>query len=581
MGVLGTLGHIRGVAGPWSMAYHPFTTVLRRIRRLALAPGSVGPQDGELLERFLSQHDEAAFELLVRRHGPMVLGVCRRILRDPHDSDDAFQATFLVLLCKARSLGRRDLLANWLYGVAYRTALKARTAAARRRARERQVAARPAAEPVAEPLWGDFRAVLDEEVQRLPAKYRLPVVLCCLEEKTLTEAARELGWPAGTVSGRLARARELLRTRLTRRGIALSAGLAGSLLAEPAAAVPTALVNETMTLAMTLMKPQAAAGAMISTRVADLMKGVLQTMFLTKLKMAAFFVGMVILAGGAGVFLYPQLAAQPPSEQRPLDKPGAAEAEPEINWKAQDKALSKTESVRVEAIVVPRGETQILRLKTKKTIAAVKNQQDAIAKVEPNLTDPGAVWVMGRAPGVSRLVLTDVDGKVERLLVVVEDEEKRRPGVGVNDPLATPRRPNKFEGALDEPPRVEVKDPLAAPLRLAPGTRAMAVKVSAEDLVGGFLVPGSHVDIIQSTPLDKGGTEAKIVLEKILVLAVDTHDNRTEKGDKPWFRSTTVTLQLSPEQATKLVKIKQDGTISFAIRAIDSGKEPERSPARP
>src|SRR5262249_48128930 len=155
---------------------------------------------------------------LVRRHGPLVLGVCRRVLRDRHAAEDAFQATFLILLRRARSLDRRGSVASWLYTVAYHVALRARADAARRP---------PPARPVPQPPeagWADLQPVLDEELGRLPDSYRAVVVLCYLEGKTNVEAARLLGWPVGTVKGRLARARDLLRARLTRRGITLSAG---------------------------------------------------------------------------------------------------------------------------------------------------------------------------------------------------------------------------------------------------------------------------------------------------------------------------------------------------------------------
>ena len=153
--------------------------------------------------------DEAAFEALVRRHGPMVLGVCRRVLRNHHDAEDAFQATFLVLVRKAASIVPREMVANWLYGVAYRTALKARSMIARQRVRERQVTEMPepeAAEP--DDCWRDLQPLLDQELSRLPDKYRVPIVLCDLEGKTGKEAARQLGWPEGTVASRLARGRD-------------------------------------------------------------------------------------------------------------------------------------------------------------------------------------------------------------------------------------------------------------------------------------------------------------------------------------------------------------------------------------
>src|SRR5262245_27461807 len=145
------------------MAHRSLTRVLEQIRRTADRADGAGQEDRLLLERFLDQRDEAAFEVLVRRHGPMVLGVCRRLLRHAQDSEDAFQATFLVLLRKASSLGRRELLANWLYGVAYRTALKARATAARRQDREKQVSDLPAAVGGGDVVWRDLRPVLDEE----------------------------------------------------------------------------------------------------------------------------------------------------------------------------------------------------------------------------------------------------------------------------------------------------------------------------------------------------------------------------------------------------------------------------------
>src|SRR5262249_4084004 len=159
----------------------------------------------------------AAFAALVRRHGPMVLGVCRRVLHNPHDADDAFQATFLVLVKKASAVVPRELVGHWLYGVAYRTALKAKTLAARRRRPERQVremSRQPARE---EEVWNDLRPLLDRELDRLPEKLRALVVLCELEGKSRKEAARQLGLAEGTVSSRLARARVLLAKRLARR----------------------------------------------------------------------------------------------------------------------------------------------------------------------------------------------------------------------------------------------------------------------------------------------------------------------------------------------------------------------------
>jgi RNA polymerase sigma factor (sigma-70 family) len=272
-------------------------TLNRSIQTLFGVGAIGGMTDEQLLERFATRRDggaEAAFTALVERHGPMVLGVCRQILRDEHDAEDAFQATFLILAGKARSIRKRDLLENWLYKVAYRVALQAKTASVRRRAAEREsVDAMARSSPDAVPA--DLLAVLHEEVNRLPDKYRAPVVLCYLKGQTNDAAARQLGWPVGTVSGRLARARERLRLRLSRRGLALPSGLLVAALSPRAgsAAVPTGLMTATVRAAMGVAGKATAAGA-ISASVTSLMNEVLRTMLMTKLKIA----GMSLLAAG-------------------------------------------------------------------------------------------------------------------------------------------------------------------------------------------------------------------------------------------------------------------------------------------
>src|SRR6516164_94852 len=176
------------------MASGHLTPVLRHIQKLVTPQRGEKPTDTELLQRFTGRHEEAAFAALVERHGPMVLGVCRRVLQDAHDAEDAFQATFLVLVRKAASVRPREKVGNWLYGVAYRTAREARALAARRRGRERQVTDMPEPEAPAEDGWAELRPLLDQELSRLPDKYRTPIVLCELEGKTHKEAARQLGW---------------------------------------------------------------------------------------------------------------------------------------------------------------------------------------------------------------------------------------------------------------------------------------------------------------------------------------------------------------------------------------------------
>jgi RNA polymerase sigma factor (sigma-70 family) len=214
------------------------------------ARGSGSQDDGRVLNLFIEKKDPAAFEVLVQRHGPMVLGVCRRILASSHDAEDAFQATFLVLVRKAVSIIPREVVGNWLYGVAYNVARKARAIQLKRHGREMQLESLP--EPGApEDAVLDLRELLDEEVSRLPRKYRIPMILCSLEGRTNKEAAQELGWPEGTVSGRLTRARKLLAKRLAQRGLPLLASSASALVSERAslASVPISLAASTTRLA--------------------------------------------------------------------------------------------------------------------------------------------------------------------------------------------------------------------------------------------------------------------------------------------------------------------------------------------
>jgi RNA polymerase sigma factor (sigma-70 family) len=280
---------------------------VRRLCRSVLTGDGAGLTDGQLLTCYIEQRDEAAFAALVRRHGPMVLGVCRRTLRSPHDADDAFQATFLVLVRKAASVKPREAVANWLYGVARMTALRAKVAAAKRRARERQVPDMPEREAPPPGLWDRLQPLLDEELSRLPEKYRIPVVLCDLEGRTHKEAARQLGWPQGTVSGRLARARVLLAKRLTRLGLALSGGALAAVLAEQAASAcpPPPLASSTLQAAAVLAAGQAATGV-VPAEVAALVQGVLKDMLLTKLKIVS--AALLVAAAACGAV---GLAARP------------------------------------------------------------------------------------------------------------------------------------------------------------------------------------------------------------------------------------------------------------------------------
>jgi RNA polymerase sigma factor (sigma-70 family) len=297
------------------MPTDPPCDVFRHLRRAALLRDGGGLTDGQLLECFLTHRNEAAFEALLRRHGPMVLGVCRRVLRNSQDAEDAFQATFLVLVRKAAEIAQPELLGNWLYGVAYRTALDARSATARRRARERQVNAMPEPEVSdTADVWRDLRPLLDHELSRLPDKYRVPVVLCDLEGRTRREVAQQLGIPTGTLSGRLTTARRLLAGRLTRQGLVLSAGALTGALWQGAARVPAPLVISTVQAATAVAAGQAVA-AVVSARVAALAQGMVKAMFVTRLKIATALLLVVGLLLGAGLLGREPGAAQSPAEE--------------------------------------------------------------------------------------------------------------------------------------------------------------------------------------------------------------------------------------------------------------------------
>ena len=303
------------------MADAPFA-LLRYIRNLVGASGREGESDGHLLARFVAGRDEAAFASLLGRYGPMVWHTCRRVLGDGDDAEDAFQATFLLLATKARSIRRRESVGGWLHGAAYRIAARARAARARRRAAERR--AEPPL-PQADNLdaaWRELQAVLDEEVRRLPDRFRAPLLLCYLQGLTHEEAAAQLGWPVGTVRSRLARARERLRTRLTRRGLALSAAaFAGVLAAVGArAAVP-------QTLSAAALRGALVSGA-ASGNVLALAKGVSRAMFLSKLLTAAVLVLVVGLAGAAAfaAYLLPAPPPDPPKTEPPPARAADGEA---------------------------------------------------------------------------------------------------------------------------------------------------------------------------------------------------------------------------------------------------------------
>jgi RNA polymerase sigma factor (sigma-70 family) len=262
--------------------------------------------DRHLLEQF-AVGDETAFTALVDRYGGLVMAVCQRVLQHTQDSEDAFQATFMVLARKAGQIAWKESVANWLHGVACRISFQIRREKSRRQWREKAADELAVAGP--DPAWSELKPVLDEELARLPARYRIPLILCCLEGKSRDEAAAQLGWSAGSLKGRLERGRELLRSRLARRGLTLSAALAATLgaAAGAKAAVPLTLGLETIRAGMAMLAGQPA--GIVSTQALTIAQGALHAMIICKLKLAAAVVLTVVTLGLGTGYVAHQVSA--------------------------------------------------------------------------------------------------------------------------------------------------------------------------------------------------------------------------------------------------------------------------------
>jgi RNA polymerase sigma factor (sigma-70 family) len=318
------------------MASHP---VMRHVR----AAGSEGAPDALLLRRFVAARDEVAFAAIVERHGPMVLGVARRAVADVHLAEDVCQATFLILVRKAASVRRASSLASWLHGVSLRLAHKAR-AKANRDCRPDIRPRAAVAEPADDLTWRELRRVLDEELARLPERYRLPMVLCHLEGLTRDEAATRLGCGVQQLKGMLERGRERLRARLVRRGISLSAALAGPLLAERASAIPPLLAIATLDAGMKLAAGAALAECGLSPALTQLVRVGMQTMITRLTRIAAAATVLVLLSTWLWAFPRDDKREQKP----PAGNPSAAA----VKWVEAKTLADVTGQVQVLAFSV-------------------------------------------------------------------------------------------------------------------------------------------------------------------------------------------------------------------------------------
>ena len=438
-------------------------STLSHALRSAAAPDR---PDGQLLDLFARHRDEEAFAAVVRRHGPMVLGVCRRVLGNRADADDAFQATFLVLARKATVLGGRDALAGWLHGVAVNVARKLRHMNAKRKARERRAAGPPPAPPADDLLRDELLAALDEELTRLPETYRAAVVLCDLEGATRKEAACRLGCPEGTVAGRLARARALLAARLAGRGLALAGGV---LVGQAAEAVPPQLFASAILAATT---------GPIPARVAAVTEGVMKAMLLRKIRAAtALLVFGALAVTGAGVSRVPAddkplPAAAPGTTPAPPAKPGDRKLTV-VHLRSLvglEAARSLSEQFPIATVSAVPGENTLLVYAHEPTTREIEAALRKLGEPPPKVgtviplkgaTSAGAAKVLGELFGRDRATFVPVSGENALIVYATEADTltvRKLLGQALDAPVKVPPAakpvpaPQRFPVALQDQP---------------------------------------------------------------------------------------------------------------------------------
>jgi len=323
------------------MSSAPAERVLAHLATLLDVSAGQPLSDRQLLDRFVRAGDQAAFGVLVQRHGPLVLGVCRRVLGHAEDAEDAFQATFLVLARRAGHLAWQESIGSWLHEVAFRTARKARAGLGRHRAHERRAASMPRPEPTPPDDLADVGELLDEEVRALPEKFRGPVVLCCLEGLSRDEAAARLGLTGGAVKDRLERGREMLRQRLARRGVTTASAVTASV-----PAVPATLTQKAIAAGVAY----AAGTTAVSAGVADLAEGVLTTMTMTKGKGLALLATLLVLGVTVGLGAYASRPApETPTAETPTEPVLAARPDDNDDPKKDERPTVEGKVLAVDA----------------------------------------------------------------------------------------------------------------------------------------------------------------------------------------------------------------------------------------
>jgi RNA polymerase sigma factor (sigma-70 family) len=577
--------------------------VLWHLRQAAFRSDAVTRSDGELLDRFRTDRDEAAFAALVRRHGPMVFGVCRRTLRNEADAEDAFQATFLVLARQAHVVSPAGRVGHWLYGVAYNTARKARTMNRRRLARERRAGEERLADHRRDDR-SDVQEVLDVELRRLPEAFRVAIIACDLEGESLQEAARRLGCPVGTVASRLARARQMLRRNLARRGLGVAALLAPGV---ATAAVPSRLA---------MLTTCAATGAIpIAKPVLALTQGVIRAMFLAKVKFAVAAVvaagvlvagiGQGSVLGGAGQ----DKPVKPPAGEQKPEKPGADPVKP------GDKS-TKPEKPAGADVKKPGGFSGTVKsvdaAKGSITLTATKGDQsvdrtftvagDAAVRIdghEAKLTDvkPGLQAHVKIADDKTTAIAVGCEGPalVGELKEVAADKKSLKVIVMVPIDKADKKSPKKAEETavnVGDDVRVAVEGNKKATLADLKTGASVQVQISAD---------GSRAILIMSPA--KGGVEPGLIGElkavaadkrsvtvAVMVLAVPGDKSSAKLEDKTVSLADNVKVAVDGNKLSTVADLKvgshvvvylsKEGDKAVAITASSRG-EGEKKPVKP
>jgi RNA polymerase sigma factor (sigma-70 family) len=579
------------------------------LRRVVLAGAGADRTDGQLLGSFVTNRDADAFAGLVRRHGPMVLGVCRRVVGDQAVADDAFQAVFIVLARRAGAVKPREQVGNWLYGVAYRTALKARAVLARRRSREKQVDVMPEP-PVSHRTtadWADLQPVIDEELARLPDKLRVPVVLCDLEGRAQRDVARHLGIPPATLATRIATARRTLAARLTKRGVTLSGGaLAGMLSANGAAsAVPIALSQGVVRAAEAVL---GGGVPLVSAHAVQLSEGVMRMMLITKLKaVAVTAVTVLALSGGLGLGLVPAFALTAGQESAPGEKSAKKATEPPaLSMDEFIEAKLKDVSIDLTADVDDATFLRRLSLDLRGTMPTVVETYLFIADPDENKRGKVVVWMSddgevkahaAKKLGVNaqrirqtRLVDTG-DGQPYRLVVVLDTDENEAPRARAVTPDGKRVAIELVADADDHTVRVAplVLDLDArVDLNAVRDSQTLNVIVDKEAQwtdVQGAIAPVKNGEVLWA----RIGDDRKVITGKALTksgsgggvhgLTFTTGDDDGKSGDAYWVETQTLDIQLESDVdfLRRVIKDVRGGTpTALEAKYFAEDKDPKK-----